>query len=106
MNEMPSWLTFTLAAIVPALAVLGFWMNISARLTKAESVAEESLKDAKEASEKLTLLSAAFGLHREQIARDYIHRETMLAVENRLTGAIDRLGDRFDRYFERDRGEK
>jgi hypothetical protein len=37
-------------------------------------------------------------LYREQIARDYIHREVMREVEDRLTGAIDRLGERLDRF--------
>ena len=45
--------------------------------------------------------SAAFPLYREQIAREYIHREVMREVEERLTAAIDRLGDRLDRALER-----
>lgn len=100
MNEFPSWVTVVLAATVPALAILGFWMSLSSRLTKAELTADMSSKDVEAANQKIALLTASFAIYREQIARDYIHRETMTDVENRLTQAIDRLGDRFDRLFE------
>jgi hypothetical protein len=98
---MPQWLTFGVALIVPALAILGFWMTLSARLAKAEITASEAKEDAKEANSKATLLSASFSLYREQIAREYIHREVMREVEDRLTQAIERLGDRLDRVLER-----
>lgn len=101
MNDFPSWLTMTLASIVPALAILGFWMSLSSRLTKAEILAEDSHKDALAAHDRLTALTSSFAVYQTQIAKDYIHRETIIAVEDRLTKAIDRLGDRFDRLFER-----
>ena len=101
MNEVPQWASFATALIVPAIAILGFWMSLSSRLTKAEVVALEAEADAKEANEKATLLSASFALYREQIAREYIHREVMREVEDRLTQAIERLGDRLDRVLER-----
>lgn len=101
MNDIPQWITFGAAMVVPSLAIIGFWMAISSRLTKAEVTAEDAKKDAEEASEKATILSAAFSLYREQIAREYIHREVMREVEDRLTAAIERLGDRLDRVLER-----
>ncbi len=101
MTEIPQWATFGIALIVPAIAIIGFWMSISARLTKAEVTAEDAKKDAEEANSKATLLSASFSLYREQIAREYIHREVMREVEDRLTQAIERLGDRLDRVLER-----
>jgi hypothetical protein len=87
--------------VVPAIAIIGFWMTLSARLAKAEMVSTEAKEDAKEANDKATLLSASFSLYREQIAREYIHREVMREVEDRLTQAIERLGDRLDRVLER-----
>jgi hypothetical protein len=101
MNDVPQWTSFTVALIVPAIAILAFWMSLSSRLTKAEVTASEAKDDAKEASEKTTLLSAAFAVYREQIAREYIHREVMREVEDRLTQAIERLGERLDRVLER-----
>jgi hypothetical protein len=101
MNEVPQWASFAVALTVPAIAILGFWMSLSSRLTKAEVTALEAKDDAKEASEKAALLSASFALYREQIAREYIHREVMREVEDRLTQAIERLGDRLDRVLER-----
>jgi Tfp pilus assembly protein PilO len=101
MNELPQWATFVVALVVPAIAVIGFWMTLSARLAKAEVISSEAKDDAKEANDKATLLSASFSLYREQIAREYIHREVMREVEDRLTQAIERLGDRLDRVLER-----
>ena len=101
MTEMPQWVSFITALIVPAIAILGFWMTLSARLAKAEITSLEAKEDAKEANAKATLLSASFSLYREQIAREYIHREVMREVEDRLTQAIERLGDRLDRVLER-----
>lgn len=101
MNEAPQWASFVVALIVPALAFVGFWMSLSSRLTKAEVTALEAKDDAKEANERAALLSTSFALYREQIAREYIHREVMREVEDRLTQAIERLGDRLDRVLER-----
>jgi hypothetical protein len=89
-------------------AILTFWMRFSDRITKADGkaqaareIAEEAKKDAHEANEKLALMSATFALYREQVAKEYIHREVMREVEDRLTAAIDRLGARFDRLLEK-----
>ena len=101
MIDLPQWVTFGVALIVPAIAIIGFWMSLSARLAKAELTSSEAKEDAKEANDKATLLSASFSLYREQIAREYIHREVMREVEDRLTQAIERLGDRLDRVLER-----
>jgi DNA-binding transcriptional regulator YbjK len=101
MNDIPQWASFAAALVVPALAFIGFWMSLSSRLTKAEVTASEAKGSAKEANEKAALLSASFALYREQIAREYIHREVMREVEDRLTQAIERLGDRLDRVLER-----
>jgi hypothetical protein len=99
-SDVQQWLALGAALIVPAIAIVGFWMTLSSRLTKAETIATDARDDAKEANEKATLLSASFALYREQIAREYIHREVMREVEDRLTQAIERLGDRLDRVLE------
>jgi len=97
---IPQWLIVVLTSIVPMVAFIGFWMGLSARLTRGELVAEHALKDAAEANAKAALLESAFSLFREQVAKDYIDRAVMSGVEDRLTLAIDRLGDRLDRIFE------
>lgn len=101
MSGVPQWILSGASLVVPALAILGFWMTFASRITMAEASAKEAKEDAKEANEKATLLSASFSLYREQIAREYIHREVMREVEDRLTAAIERLGDRLDRVLER-----
>jgi hypothetical protein len=92
------------------IGILTFWMRFSDRITKADAKADKAIgasEDAKanahEANEKTVLLSAAFSLYREQVAREYIHREVMREVEDRLTAAIERLGDRLDRILEQKR---
>lgn len=101
MEGVPVWIAFAVAATAPILGILGFWMNLSSRLTKAELMAEEAGREAKEASERSTVLAASFGLYREHIASNYIHRDVMREVEDRLMQAIDRLADRLDRVLEK-----
>lgn len=82
------------------LAFATFWLTFGGRITKAEVDASTAKTSAKEASEKVQILQTSFGLYREQVASNYIHREVMREVEDRLTAAIDRLGDRVDRFIE------
>lgn len=117
----------TIAVVTAAAAVAGslgavitFWMNFATKIANnkaaaeaaaiaakaAMDIAQEAKKDAHEASEKIAIQSVAFGLYREQIAREYIHREVMREVEERLTAAIDRLGDRLDRVLEKQPGAR
>lgn len=107
MNEVVTWVGVA-AGCASLVSILRFWMTYSDRITKSEAaaktatdVAQEAKKDAHEASEKNAILAASFSLYREQVAGNYIHREVMREVEERLTQAIDRLGDRLDRVLER-----
>lgn len=104
MNDVVTWSAVAIA-IGAAVSIVTFWTRYSDRITKAEGqtkaareIAEEAKKDAHEAAQKAEILGAAFGLYREQIARDYIHREVMREVEDRLTSAINGLGERLDRF--------
>lgn len=103
-GDIVTWGAVALA-IGSVISIVTFWTRYSDRITKAEAiaknaieVAQEAKKDAHETSEKIAILSASFGLYREQIARDYIHREVMREVEDRLTSAINGLGERLDRF--------
>lgn len=100
-----------LGICVSGITIVTFWMRFATSIANAKSAAEaaaaiaaEAKKDAHDASEKIILLSASFGIYREQVAREYIHREVMREVEDRLTAAIERLGDRLDRVLEASRG--
>lgn len=106
MNDAITWAA-ALAAMGAVISIITFWTRYSDRVTKAEGAAKvandlaaEAKKDAHEAHEKVTLLATSFSLYREQVAREYIHREVMREVEDRLTQAIDRLGARLDRFTE------
>lgn len=77
-----------------------FWLTFGGRIGTAETKATQALDQAKEANDKVGIQTAAFALYREQVAREYIHREVMREVEDRLTQAIDRLGERLDRFTE------
>lgn len=84
-----------------AVAFATFWLTFGARIGNAESRAKAADEKAKDAQDKVILLSTSFSLYREQVASNYIHREVMREVEDRLTQAIDRLGDRLDRFLEK-----
>ena len=91
------------AAIGCGITILAFWTKFENRLTHVESAAEQANREAdaasklaSEAHNRITLQSAEFGQYREVIAREYIHRDAMREIEDRLTAAIERLGDRLD----------
>ena len=112
MNDVVTW-GAAVTAIASVSAIIGFWTRYSDRLTKADAkaaaakeAAEEAKKEAKAAHDRITLLDQAFALYRERVAHDYTHKETLREVEVRLTDAIDRLGDRFDRAIEHRVGQK
>ena len=105
-------------AVVASLAVLGFWMNLSDRISKAHSAAEAALQVAaeseeavKECHERVTTLSANFSLYREQAIREFVSHNTITEVEKRLVesqakteqrlvDALDGLNKRLDRLIE------
>lgn len=101
MTDFPQWLTILLGSLVPVTVFATFWMTISSRLTKAETNAEDAVKEIAKNCEKINAMSASYNAFREKVATEYIHREIMGDVEDRLTAAIDRLGERFDRFLER-----
>ncbi len=88
-----------------------FWFNFGTRLSKAESEASSAARAATTANavikaetdrlnERLILLGTSFSHYREQVAKEYISRDVAREMEDRLTMAIERLGDRFDKFFE------
>jgi hypothetical protein len=77
-----------------------FWLTFGARIGKAETEASAANSEARDALEKVATLGTSFSTYREQVAKDFIHRIAMREVEDRLTAAIDRLGDRLDRFIE------
>jgi biopolymer transport protein ExbB/TolQ len=112
MNDVVTW-GAAIAALGSISAIIGFWTRYSDRLTKAdtkaaiaEKAAEEAKKEAKAAHDRVTLLDQAFALYRERVALEYTSTRTLAMVEARLTEAIDRLGDRFDRALEHRVGQK
>jgi hypothetical protein len=96
-----------LAGLGSLVAIVRFWTEFSEKITitRAEAAAVKaenaSLKTAIDSHAlQIAAMNASFGLHREQIARDYINRDTLREAESRITAAIERLGDRLDSLFE------
>jgi hypothetical protein len=83
-----------------AISFAVFWLTFGTRIGRAETEASAANSGAKDALDRITRLGTSLSTYREQVARDYIHREVMHEVEDRLAAAIDRLGDRLDRFIE------
>jgi biopolymer transport protein ExbB/TolQ len=112
MNDVVTW-GAAIAALGSVSAIIGFWTRYSDRLTKADAkavaareAADEAKKEAKAAQDRISILDQAFALYRERVALEYTSTKTLREVEARLTDAIDRLGDRFDRALEHRVGQK
>jgi predicted nuclease with TOPRIM domain len=90
-------LLFLLGGLFTVLKVRD-WLDarIKAEAEEACREAREASASAKAAHEKVALLQSALTAYRETQAERLVSREILREVEDRLTGAIDRLGDRFD----------
>ena len=93
---------------VAGTTILAFWINFAREIAKARSVAEQANNKADAAQKacldlniQLQAQTASFAIYREQIAREYISRDSMRELEDRLTGEIKGLGTRIDRFLER-----
>lgn len=96
-----------IAALGSATGLITFWVNrgraegaAEQRLASAEAATVDSKRIALDAHAKVALLESAFGIYRERIAAEYVSRQTLREVEDRISGAIEKLGDRIDRSFE------
>jgi hypothetical protein len=99
LGEVPQWLVVLIASIVPMVAIIGFWMNISSRLTKAETAVDEAEK----ANQAVAALANEFAQYRERVAREYRPSEAnLIEIENRLTASMGKLVDRLDRFLDKD----
>lgn len=107
-------MSIELPAVAAAAAVCGFaisfatfWYTFGSRISTAEaeakaakSTADVAVTDLKKTDERLSLMSTAFGLYREQVAKEYISREVAREMEDRITTAVSGLGARIDRLVE------
>lgn len=84
---------------VTALGVAGggfkFWVNVATRINDADSTAKRSLQEAAEANvtakgahDRITVQAEAFGLYRERVARDYVSRDILREMEERISATI------------------
>ena len=97
-----------LAATAAFFTVIGFWTRLSDRITKANSSAEVALQEAVESKQDLDALrtetkrdtsevrvaiAALDGRHslfREQVAREYVDKDSLREVEARVIAAIEK----------------
>lgn len=96
--------TATLSLIVlQIIAFVVFIIRTHGRANGAYELAEKAHKRADEAHIAVGAYNAAHMLFREHVAAEYVDREALREMENRLTSAIDRLGDRLDQSMHRPR---
>lgn len=74
------------------------WLDqkIRAEVEAVDRKTRAAAEDARLAHEKIALLQSALSAYRETQAERLVSREVLREVEDRLTGAIEKLGDRLD----------
>jgi hypothetical protein len=127
MDTMIFWTAVGSIAAVLAfgLALLVFWLNFANRVSEAKQAADKAQGAADAATEKadaairsaadvhnrITAEIAAMGLYRETVAREYVRRDVLREMEDRImeamrdvakqsTEAIKGLGERIDRALD------
>src|SRR5687767_14520069 len=89
--------TATLVAILmQAVAGIVFLVRTENKARSAGSLARQAIKMASEAHEKVAIVQASLGLHREQVAREYIDRDALREMKDDLMASINRLSERID----------
>lgn len=97
--------TATLLAIGTQIVVtVVFLVKTANKAEAAGELAKEAKKIALEALEKNALLHSLLGLHREQVAKEYVDKETLREMEDRIAGSLNRLSDRIDEALSRGMG--
>jgi hypothetical protein len=105
MNDaMVFWTAVGAIATVLAfgLALLVFWLNFANRVSEAKLVAEKAqgaadiatdkadaaIRSAAEIHNRFTTEQAAMGIYRESIAREYVRRDVLREMEERIMAAV------------------
>jgi len=82
--------------VTSLVTVVAFWVRSSDAAAQARTEAQDARKRADAAHESIAMLQASLAAYRETQAERLVSREVLREVEDRLTGSIERLGDRLD----------
>lgn len=85
-----------LGLAVATLGIVRYCLTAENMAKAAAKAADEAADSARLAHEKIALLQSAMSAYRETQAERLVSREVLREVEDRLTGAIEKLGDRLD----------
>lgn len=106
MMEIAAFASF----VVAVLTILRTYSNQAVRITRfgdeakaAKQAAEDASREAEAAIALAREANAGLARFREHVAREYTSKEAIREMEARLVSAIDRLGERFDKYIDKDR---
>ncbi len=103
--------------IVAACALLGLIVSLAtivARQAVANTRNEQSARAARSVADEAKTASASAGMmaaqatkdlseFRERVAREYASRDVIRELESKLVAGMERLGDRFDRYLDKEK---
>lgn len=99
-------------ALYAFLGALGIVIGVGIALGVLQSRSIRNAKDAEAARQialnalaKAETAAAALAEYKLQALRDFVGGKTIDEMENRVMQAINRLGDRFDRAFDRKTGD-
>ena len=98
-NDALSWQE--LAAII---VMATFMMGLGAAIWRMADRISKGDADVEARSDiKHSKAAADLSAFREYVAREYVAKESLRELEDRLVAAIERLGDRLDRILEKTR---
>lgn len=100
--------TVIAAIVTVVIAIGGVLVRLVDRLNKAEARADGAERQAVGAAASVGNAHLAIGRmerelveHRVIVAEKYVSKETLSALETRIVDAINNLGDRLDKLFNR-----
>ena len=93
--------TATLIAIgVQIVVFVVYLVKTNGTANSAFDLAKAAHRKATDAHEKISIVSASLALHREQVAKEYVDRDALREMEERIMDAIGDLRKRVDKLID------
>ena len=100
MNGFP-WIEIATLLLTGAGALGGVWYRLNNQITiNREFAATELTKRSQETSVQIAAIHLLVGEFKLEVARNYATNAAIKEVEDRIVQAIDRLGDRLDKFVD------
>ena len=107
MSDLPPWLSAIAQLVIPLVAIVGFWLRFSDRLTTAETAAHAASILATALQLKVDTIQKELSDYKVEAAGKFVSDKELFNAEERFRGLVEEIKrdirgvtDRLDRVLE------